>query len=61
MHTALSILATLAFLVLLFTAILTGFDIIPWETGAGVTFAAFLLGLLSVGLIFYRLSEANGD
>jgi len=61
MHIALSLLATLAFGVLLITAILSGFDIIPWDTGAGVAFAAFLLGLLSVALMFYRLSEANGD
>lgn len=61
MHILLMLLATLAFLGVLVTAVLSGFDIVPWSLGGGITFAWFLLGILAVSLIFYRFENANGD
>ena len=63
MYTVLGLLATLSFFVLLITAFLTGFDIIPTELGAGVAFAAFLLGLLSTATLRQDdvLGHGRGD
>lgn len=61
MQIAFALLATVAFLILLATSILTGFDIIPFNMGTGVVLAAFLLGVMAIALVFYQPGDANGD
>jgi len=57
MQKLMMLVATLSFFTLLFTAILTGFDVVPFNIGFGVALASFLLAVLSIGLVFYPIGE----
>lgn len=59
MQKVMMLVATLSFFTLLATAILTGFDVVPFNIGFGVALSSFLLAVLAIGLVFYPIGESD--